>query len=90
MDRNYGIINFISNYLYFKKAILKAAIFVETIKFVNKTLKTRKHKLWIKMQSISAFLAVAKFADFQWKNVDVSRTQEICHVIQKSFRPSQG
>ena len=39
------------------------------------------------MQSISAFLAVAKFADLEWKNVDVSRTQEICHVIQISFGP---
>ena len=27
------------------------------------------------MQSISVFLDIAKFADFQWKNADVSRTQ---------------
>ena len=23
-----------------------------------------------------------KFADFQWKNADVSRTQGLCHVIR--------
>ena len=33
------------------------------------------------MQSISVFLDIAKLGDFQWKIVDVSRTQDVCHVI---------
>ena len=33
------------------------------------------------MQSISVFLDIAKFADFRSKNTDVSRTQDMCHVI---------
>ena len=33
------------------------------------------------MQSISVFLDITKFADFRWKNADVSRTQGVCHVI---------
>ena len=31
------------------------------------------------MQSISVFLNIAKFADFRWKNADVSRTQGVWH-----------
>ena len=27
------------------------------------------------------FLDIAKFADFLWKNADVSRTQGVCYVI---------
>ena len=33
------------------------------------------------MQSISVFRETAKPADFRSKNADVSRTQEVCHVI---------
>ena len=33
------------------------------------------------MQSVSVFLDKAKFADFSWKNADIRRTQEMCHVI---------
>ena len=33
------------------------------------------------MQSISVFLDIKNFADFRWKNTDVSRTQGVCHVI---------
>ena len=33
------------------------------------------------MQSISLFLDIVKFADFQSKNVDDSKTQGVCHVI---------
>ena len=33
------------------------------------------------MQSIHVFLDIAKFADFQGKTADVSRTQGMCHVI---------
>ena len=34
-----------------------------------------------KKQSISVFLDITKFANFWWKNADISWTQEVCHVI---------
>ena len=37
------------------------------------------------MQSIHIFLDIAKFADFQWKVADVSRTQGVRHVIYMFF-----
>ena len=37
------------------------------------------------MQSISVFLDVAKFADFQCKNADVSRSQGVSRVIHIYF-----
>ena len=40
------------------------------------------------MQSISAFLDIPKFADFQWKNAAVSRTQGVWHVIHMFFLSS--
>ena len=40
------------------------------------------------MRSISVFLDRAKFADFWSKNADVSRTQEVCHVIHTFFGSS--
>ena len=42
------------------------------------------------MQFISVFLDIAKFADFRWKNADVSRTQGVCHVIYIFFGSSLG
>ena len=42
------------------------------------------------MQSISVFLDITKFADFRWKNADVSRTQWLCHVIDIFFGSSLG
>ena len=42
------------------------------------------------MQSISVFLDIAKFANFQWKNADGSRTQGLCHVIRILFGSSLG
>ena len=41
------------------------------------------------MQSVSVFLDIAKIADFQLKNADVSRTHRMCHVIH-IFRSSLG
>ena len=35
----------------------------------------------MKIQSISVFLDIAKFADFHWKNADLSKKQVVCHVI---------
>ena len=51
---------------------------------------SRFKKLLIKMQYISVFLDIAKFADFQWKNDHVSRTQEMSHVIHIFFGSSLG
>ena len=42
------------------------------------------------MESVSAFIDITKFYDFQWKNADVSRSQEVCHVIQIFFGSSLG
>ena len=42
------------------------------------------------MQLISLFLDIAKFADFQWKNADVSKTQGVCHVTHIIFGSSLG
>ena len=33
------------------------------------------------MQSLSVFLHITKFADFQRKNAEVSTTQGLCHLI---------
>ena len=42
------------------------------------------------MESIFVFLDIEKFADFWYKNIDVSRTQGMCHVIHIVFGSSLG
>ena len=42
------------------------------------------------MQSISAFLDLAKFAGLRWKIADVSRNQGVCHVIHIFFESFSG
>ena len=42
------------------------------------------------MQSIFVFLDRAKFADFRFKNADVSITQGVCHMIYIIFGTSLG
>ena len=42
----------------------------------------------MEIQSLSVFLDIAKFADFAWKNTDVSRTQGECHVVYILFGSS--
>ena len=42
------------------------------------------------MQSISVIRDITKFADFQGKNTDVSRTQGVYHVIHICFGSSLG
>ena len=37
---------------------------------------------------LSVFLDIAKFADFRWNNIDVSRTQGVCDVIYIYFGSS--
>ena len=40
------------------------------------------------IKSLSVYLIITKVTDFYWKNVDVSRTQNVCHVIYIFFRSS--
>ena len=56
--------------------------------FIKTTFK-KTHKI-SKELDISVFLDITKVVDFQWKNVDVSRTQEVCHVIYILFGSSLG
>ena len=42
------------------------------------------------MQSISVFFDITKFADIQWKNADISRSQGVRHVIHIFFGPFLG
>ena len=44
----------------------------------------------MKIQSLSVFLDIAKFADFAWKTTDVSRTKGECHVVYILFGSSLG
>ena len=39
------------------------------------------------MQSVSVFLDVTKFSDFQRKNADVSRAKGVCPVVYMFFAP---
>ena len=39
------------------------------------------------MESVSVFLEIAKFTDFQWKNA-VKGTQGVCHMIHIFFGSS--
>ena len=43
-----------------------------------------------KMQTTSVILNIAKFANFQWKNAYVGRTQEVCQVIHTIFGSCLG
>ena len=47
-------------------------------------------KLCTKMESISVFSDIGKFADFRWENADVNRTQGVCQVIHIFFGSSLG
>ena len=42
------------------------------------------------MQSTSVFLDIATFGNLWWKEADVSRTQEVCHVIHIFLVSSLG
>ena len=60
--------------------------------FIKNLLRLEKSennlKLCIKMQSISVFLEVTKVVAFLGKNADVSRTQEVYHVVYMFFGSS--
>ena len=34
------------------------------------------------------YICISWYIDFLWKNADISRTQGVCHVIQKFFGSS--
>ena len=51
---------------------------------------SKKIILFIKIQSMPVFLDTTKVADFQWKNIDVSRSQGVCHVVYMVFGSSFG
>ena len=53
-------------------------MFVKTIKDPRKVERIRNY---VSKSKLYVFLDVAKFADFQWKNADVGRSQGMCHVI---------
>ena len=39
----------------------------------------------MKLQSVSAFLDIAKFADFRWKNANIGRKQGVSQEIHVFF-----
>ena len=93
MDRNYDIITFFQNVFILKRP--GVAIFDDIIKVVTMFIKTIFRDSWKVKRirnyvSISVFFDIAKFADFQQKNVDVSRTQGVCHMIRIFFGFSLG
>ena len=71
-------------------------IFIKRI--VRDSKKSQKNqKLCVKMEYISVFVDIAKFANFQWKInfkvcviCDFSRIQGACHVIYIFFESSLG
>ena len=56
--------------------------------WINKS--SKEFEIIYQNQSISVFLDIAKFSDFQWKNADVNRTQGVCHLIHIFFGSSLG
>ena len=79
----------------------RQAVFGDIVKIVTMFIKiifkdSKKSlndwKLCIKVESMSAFLDIAKFADFQSKNAGVSRTTVWRKVTQKESlkRPGEG
>ena len=72
----------------------EVANFVDVIKivtmFIKKNLKSQKKlkelKLMYQNESISVFSDIAKFSGFGLKNVDVSTTQGVYHVIHIFFQ----
>ena len=76
MDKNYDVITF-----YFQNIIILrrsgVVIFADIIKVVTMTIKTIMYQNAIYI----CFFDIAKFTDFRRKDADVSRIQEVCHVI---------
>ena len=49
--------------------------------FLKTQEKLKELKIMYQNAFISVFLDIAKFADFGWKNANISRTQGVCHMI---------
>ena len=56
-------------------------MFIKTTFRDSKKLKESEIIYYSNVQSIYVFLDITKVADFRWKNADVSRTQEVYHVV---------
>ena len=66
------------------------AIFADIIKIITRFIRKTQEKLkeleiCIKMQSMSVFFDITKFADFWCKNANVSRNHGVCQVIDIFF-----
>ena len=49
---------------------------------LKKLLKIQRFRNWIPNCNLYLYFSdIAKFADFRWKNANVSRNQGMCHVI---------
>ena len=57
-----------------------------TKKLIENSEKVQRNRHAVpKLQSISVFSDIAKFADFRWKYVDISTIQGVCHVTHIYF-----
>ena len=72
MDKDYGVITFISKRLFLRRPrvanfadINKIATIVNTKTFKDSKKTLKNWKLFVKMQSLSVFLDIAKFSEFQ-------------------------
>ena len=63
--------------------------FIKTIfKYSKKVKRIRNYVL--KCNLYLHFMMQPRVADFWWKNGNISRTQDICHMIYIFFGSSQG
>ena len=83
---------YFSKFLYFKKAY--RSHFYWHPKNCNHVFLKKSSKTWKRLKELEiirqirskyVFLRRAKFADYQWKNTDFSRTQGVRQVIYKGF-----
>ena len=76
-------------------AIFANKIKVLTIFFITiykDSIKVKINRNYVSKYNLylSVFVDIAKLADFRWKNTDVSKTQEVCHVFHIFFGSSLG
>ena len=63
-------------------------MFIKTIFKDPKKLK--ELKIMYQMQSISVFFDIGKFAEFWWRNAEISSNQEWYHMIHVLFESFLG
>ena len=90
IDINYDVIVFISKYLRRPKVVIFADISKIVTMFIKELFKDSKNIKSIETQFLSVLLNIAKFADFRWENADVTRNQQVYHVIYIFFGSSLG